>query len=622
MIIKLGLTAEAGGSADIITAVYDPAPSSLNDRMILFVTAKFTNTTTTPTFSPNSLAAKTITKLGGQPLGIGDIFGAGHVLLMQYNLANTRWELLNPGKLLTSSTLAQILSNGASTGGIALTSINTSASLMLDNSYINATFGAHNNGWYFDNTEGTIYWSNGTVVGQLNVNVDRTELKHSNRVDLDAPMVVLKQGFLNSLNGDSYLSMLPTYTQLEFNGNRKGSYHFLDDNETYLSWINTLSNVNGKVLINATNTKIEHTNIVEFTAASVTKNGYEVATQNFVDQRVQSNIKIIGDWDATSGSYPLPDESNTTPFITQWGSTMKVGWAFKVGYGQAGVVGGYTYEEGDVVYALIDSPGDISTDWGELDHNLQQANESLRGTAKIVTTAIIEDETTLDDEKIVTPYKFWSKAIPKFKLLANTWNLLQTFTNGIKTTLFVNDDGEFKFTKTVAGTILIWTNGQNLRFSATTGGAPSVEIDKTTGKLKLLDEVAGKILKTDSNKGATALSVSEDSIIKGSFDVSFDGQGGVLSVNANAIKRALAFAGDVTGFSLKGDASGSVEIDMKKNGTSMIGAGNKIDLISQSLHKSFPASLPLSLFCQLQNQLSPMHHQLFALVHCFPPETI
>lgn len=161
---------------------------------------------------------------------------------------------------------------------------------------------------------------------------------------------------------------------------------------------------------------------------NVSKNGYELATEDFVDNRVQSNIKIIGDWDASSGSYPLPDESNTTPFIAQWGSSIKVSWAFRVGYGQAGDVGGYTYEEGDVVYSLIDNPTNDPSEWGDLDHNLQQANESLRGTAKIVESTTIADELNSDDERIVTPYKLWSSFWPRVLAIAHTFAAKITFT--------------------------------------------------------------------------------------------------------------------------------------------------------------------------------------------------
>lgn len=370
MIIKLGLTAEANGSADIITAIYDPAPSSLVDRMVLFVTAKYTNLTTTPTFSPNSLAAKIITKLGGQALGIGDIFGAGHVLLLQYNLTNTRWELLNPGKLLTSSTLAQILANGNKTNELVIQSNNNAS--------------------------------------ELSVHDTQFSFQYSFTGGFDYLAATSSEFRLIRSSGDVYCSLA------------------FDDTQSLLSYYSGLKA--GYFKSDAVQSEVLHDDLIQLNAPSVQKNGYEIATENMVHGVVQSNIKIIGDWDATSGSYPLADESNTTPFITQWGSTIKQGWAFRVGYGQAGTVGGYDYENGDVVYSLVDSPTNAAADWGDLDHNLQQANESIRGTAKTTTNAIIEDEATLDDERIITPYKFWAKAIPRFLALAWTWAAKQTFT--------------------------------------------------------------------------------------------------------------------------------------------------------------------------------------------------
>ena len=56
------------------------------------------NSSTTPTFSPNGLTAYTIVKNGGNALNQGDIAGAGHELLLRYDLGNTRWELLNPSE--------------------------------------------------------------------------------------------------------------------------------------------------------------------------------------------------------------------------------------------------------------------------------------------------------------------------------------------------------------------------------------------------------------------------------------------------------------------------------------------------------------------------------------------
>lgn len=87
---------DGGGTADAITAAYDPVITALVDGMQLGVRATAANATTTPTFSPNGLTARTIVKEGGTALVAGDIAGDGHELLLRYDLTNTRWELLNP----------------------------------------------------------------------------------------------------------------------------------------------------------------------------------------------------------------------------------------------------------------------------------------------------------------------------------------------------------------------------------------------------------------------------------------------------------------------------------------------------------------------------------------------
>ncbi|MHB8272979.1 hypothetical protein [Bradyrhizobium sp.] len=88
-------TISAGG-ADAITATYTPALTTLNDGQLCFFRASAANATTTPTFSPNSLTAELITKSGGAALVAGDIPGDFAECILRYNLANTRWELLNP----------------------------------------------------------------------------------------------------------------------------------------------------------------------------------------------------------------------------------------------------------------------------------------------------------------------------------------------------------------------------------------------------------------------------------------------------------------------------------------------------------------------------------------------
>jgi len=87
--------ATATGTADAITADYSPNIALTNLTMVAFV-ASAANATTTPTFAPDGLTAHTITKKGGAALAIDDIPNALAVCLVEYNSANTRWELLNP----------------------------------------------------------------------------------------------------------------------------------------------------------------------------------------------------------------------------------------------------------------------------------------------------------------------------------------------------------------------------------------------------------------------------------------------------------------------------------------------------------------------------------------------
>lgn len=91
--------AVAGGTSDAITATFPSRIKLLYDGLVVRVRAGAANTTITPTFKPDSsLAAHTITKFGGGLLaniaGYSDIT-AGMEMLLSYNLAGTRWELLN-----------------------------------------------------------------------------------------------------------------------------------------------------------------------------------------------------------------------------------------------------------------------------------------------------------------------------------------------------------------------------------------------------------------------------------------------------------------------------------------------------------------------------------------------
>lgn len=93
----------AAGTSDAITANFTAFGSvaTLTDGLTLSFRATAANGTTTPTFAPTittPFTAQTLTRGGGVALNIGDIPGNLAECIVRYNLANTRWELLNPAR--------------------------------------------------------------------------------------------------------------------------------------------------------------------------------------------------------------------------------------------------------------------------------------------------------------------------------------------------------------------------------------------------------------------------------------------------------------------------------------------------------------------------------------------
>ena len=89
--------AAAAGTVDALTAAFTPPVLSVSDGQSLTVRAAGANLTTTPTFSPDSITARVIKKLGGVALLAGDISASGHELQLRYHDSGTPWwELLNP----------------------------------------------------------------------------------------------------------------------------------------------------------------------------------------------------------------------------------------------------------------------------------------------------------------------------------------------------------------------------------------------------------------------------------------------------------------------------------------------------------------------------------------------
>lgn len=115
---------EAGGTANVITSTLVPAIGGLtanDDGSVAFVNAAYANTSSSVTFNPNGAGALTIKKHGGDALLAGDIAGADHKLILQFNYdsGGSWWELLNPvNKSITSSKFV----DGDYAGGLTITS--------------------------------------------------------------------------------------------------------------------------------------------------------------------------------------------------------------------------------------------------------------------------------------------------------------------------------------------------------------------------------------------------------------------------------------------------------------------------------------------------------------------
>src|SRR5262249_444156 len=73
-----------------------PPITALTDGQLIYLRTAGANTTVAPTFAPNGLPVRPITRAGGSALNIGDIPGTLAEIILRYNVANTRWDLLNP----------------------------------------------------------------------------------------------------------------------------------------------------------------------------------------------------------------------------------------------------------------------------------------------------------------------------------------------------------------------------------------------------------------------------------------------------------------------------------------------------------------------------------------------
>jgi len=90
------LSAVAVNTGDTFSATLTPAITGLTNGLTLYIRAPAANTTTTPTFNAGFGGAIGIVKGNGLALVAGDIAGAGHWLMLQYDATLVKWVLLNP----------------------------------------------------------------------------------------------------------------------------------------------------------------------------------------------------------------------------------------------------------------------------------------------------------------------------------------------------------------------------------------------------------------------------------------------------------------------------------------------------------------------------------------------
>ena len=115
----------AAGTSEVITAAFDPPLLSLTDGVTVCIRAVAANTSTNPSFNPNSLGALTIVKGANLPLAAGDIGGAGYLALLQYSQTLNKWILQNPAHGIDLSEYA------------TKTEVNAGLATKADTSYVN-----------------------------------------------------------------------------------------------------------------------------------------------------------------------------------------------------------------------------------------------------------------------------------------------------------------------------------------------------------------------------------------------------------------------------------------------------------------------------------------------------
>ena len=120
------------------------------------------------------------------------------------------------------------------------------------------------------------------------------------------------------------------------------------------------------------------------------------ATKQYVDGLIDSGMKTPDGFATDAGgNYPSDYKSS--------GSVHSGDTFYITDTSNGTTVGTKTVNNGDLLVALVDAPGNTDTNWTIVESNRDQATESIKGVARIATQA--EVDTGTDDTVIVTPAK-------------------------------------------------------------------------------------------------------------------------------------------------------------------------------------------------------------------------
>lgn len=139
----------------------------------------------------------------------------------------------------------------------------------------------------------------------------------------------------------------------------------------------------------------------------------------YTDSAIAGSFNYRGTYDGSSGNFPTTGGRGVSGVPAK-------GDAWEIL--SACTIQSIPYDQGDIIVAKVNTPGQTTSNWGTSEHNTQQATTSMRGTAMVVDTTTIQTPGTTDDQKMVTAVKFW-QGVATLKGQTNTWATAQTFSS-------------------------------------------------------------------------------------------------------------------------------------------------------------------------------------------------